>query len=333
MAADIRGQFETLQASADFIGNGAIEINKYEAEIVDMVRRSGPFRERMDAVPATGHPHRYFEQTAIATGQFSDPRTIASTPSGPTRVERSAMIKAITARTQLSLFDIDVTRQQGNFASLEAKDIQDIINATLLTAAPAFWAGTDTSLSTPTTIQYMGLLAQITQQFVISPGASIVDGLKTAVANMVANTTFNPRPTAIWLNPILGDLIDKEAKAGQITLADVTVTVGVVVKGIQTQAGVLPLIPDPFMPITAAATAAYGFAAPPAGIRSHYAVILTEKMVERPFIHGGDGNPNPRLFQLGLVANLQADYIAVNFDTVIAKGPSYNHAVVQVQRP
>jgi hypothetical protein len=323
--------FTSLKAAADFLGNGAIEINKYESEIVDIVRRTSVALQRFDSRPATGHPHRYFEETAIGTATFTDPRNISPTPTSPTRVERAVMIKALTAQSNFSLFDVDVTRQQGQFASVEAKDIEDIINAIVLSQATAIWAGTDTSLTAPTTTQYVGLLTQITTQASVAPGASIIDALKAKVAQMVANVTYNVRPTAIYINPVLGDYLDREAKAQKIDLDKVEVTGGVQVKSIMTQAGPLPLIPDPFLqPWTGSS---YGFSSPPSGNQTYPAVILTEKMVEMPYVHGGDGNPNPRLFQLGLLSGLQGQYVGVKFDAIVAKAGAYAHAVVGVQRP
>jgi len=324
---------DPVSAAADFLGNGAIEVNKYEDEIFDLVRRLSPFLLRVDRKPATGHPHRYFEETAIGVGGFTDPRNITPNPTGPTRVERPAMIKALTAQTNLSLFDVDVTRQQGQFAAVEAKDIADITNAIITTAAAAVWAGTDTSLSLPTTIQYVGLLNQITTQSVVAPGASIIDGIKSQVAELVAQVGFVVRPSAIWVNPVLGDYIDREAKASQVTFDKVEIVGGVQVSSIQTQAGMLPIISDPYIPTTAASTAAFGFSATPANFKGYYAVILMEPAVEMPVIHGGDGNLMPRLFQLGLLAGLQGQYVGVLFDCIIAKGAAYAHAVVQVQRP
>lgn len=330
-------QFLELAAAADFLGNGAIEVNKYESEILDVLRRTSPTLDRWQSlgvnIPATGHPHRYFEQTAIAVASFTDPRTIAPSATSPTRVERSAMIKALTAQSNFSLFDVDVTRMQGQFATLEAKDIQDITSSVIVAEANAVWAGTDTSLTTPTTTQYMGLLRQITQQATVASGASIIDGLKAQVALMVASASFVVRPTAIYLNPILSDLIDREAKAAAITLSTVQLAVGVTVNALNTQAGVLPLIPDPFIPTEATAGTTYGFAAPGGGNKGYYAVIVSESGLEMPTVHGGDGNMAPRLFQLGLLSGLQAQYVAVHFNAVIAKGPSYLHSVVQVVRP
>lgn len=321
----------SLMASADYLGNGAIETNRYETEIADIVRRDSIFLQRVDRVPATGHPHRYFDQTAIATGGFTDPRNISPSATGPTRTERPAMIKAITAQTNFGLFDVDVTRMQGQFAYVEGKDIEDITSGILVCEGAAVWNGTDTSLSTPTTTQYVGLLTQITNQATIGLGASIIDGLKAKVAAMLANTTQNVRPSAIYANPMLLDLIDREAKAQHIDLKTAEVVAGVTVKYISTQAGDLPLIPDPFIPATT--DTSYGFSSPGSGNSNYFAVIVTEKMIEMPHVHGGDGNLNPRIFQLGLLAGLQGQYVGVHFNCVIAKLASYAHAVVAVVRP
>lgn len=324
-------QFMEIKAAADFLGNGAVEVNRYESEIYDIVRRGSITLQRLPSVPASGAPHRYFEQTAVAQAQFTDPRNIAPTASGPNRVERSAVIKAIIGQTNLSLFDVDVTRQQGQFAYVEAKDIEDIVNGIELARASSIWGGTDTSLTTPTTNQYMGLLAQVSQQFTVAPGASIIDGIKAAVAQMVANQTYKVMPSCIYVNPLLGDYIDREAKATEVTLGTMHVGIGLVVSTINTQAGALPIVPDPFLPFSSGSQ--FGFGAPPTGNRNYFVAILSEDAVEMPYVHGGDGNPNPRIFQLGLLGGLQGQYVGIKFDCVIAKGASYAHAVVAVQRP
>jgi hypothetical protein len=325
----MHAQFMDLKAAADFTGPGAIEVPLYEKEITDIIRRTSVAMGRLPQVPATGHPHRYFEQTAIAAAAFGDPRALAPTATGSTRAERSVLIKAIANQTNFSLFDVQVTKQQGQFSDLEAKDIADISSSVVVASATAIWAGTDTSLTTATTLQYVGLLTQITQQATIALGASIIDGIKAEVAAMVANVTYTVRPTAIYLNPILADLIDREAKASSITLNTTEVIGGVKVKSLMTQAGELPLIPEPYIPATT--DTSYGFASPGAN-KNYFAVIVSEDMVERPFVSAG-GNPNPQIFQLGLINDLAAKHAAVMFDAVVAKGPSYAHATVAVVRP
>ena len=326
---------DRMEAAADFLGNGAIEINRYESEIFDIIRRSSVFLQRVNRKPAMGHPHRYFEQTAIAAAAFTDPRNITPVATGPSRIERSAPVKAIVNQTNLSLFDVEVTKQQGQFAQVEAKDIADILNSVVVTSAGAVWTGTDTSLTVPTTTQYVSALTQITTTGQVVAGASIVDGLKSQVAAMVANVTYVIRPTAIYIDTILGDYLDREAKAAQITFDKVEVTAGVVVRTIQTQAGPIPLVVDPFLSaaITAAGTSAYGFSAVPVGVKGYYAVIVTESDIEMAVISGGDGNLQPRLFQLGLLAGLQGQYVGIVFDNLIVKGATYAHRLVQVLRP
>jgi hypothetical protein len=329
-------QMMSLQAAADYLGTGAIEVNEYEPVISDIVRRRSVALQRFKQVAATGQPHRYFEQTAIATAQFSTTggqgsSAISPTASGPTRLERSAFIKAVVNQSNIALFDKMVTQQQKKFAEVIARDIEDIVSGVNVTRAQAVWNGNDTSLSTPTTVQYMGLLSQITTQFTIVPGQSIIDGLKAAVASLFANETYVVQPTAIYVNPILGDYIDREARAGQITLEETEVVSGVKVKALSTQAGILPLIGDQFL--QAATGAAYGFAAPPSGNKNYFAAILTENQVEMPYVSGETDNPNPLLFQLGLTGNLSGQFVAVMFDAIIAKLFGYAHGVVAVQRP
>jgi len=320
-----------LSAAADYLGNGAIETPDFEAEITDVVRRGTYSLQRIPSLPATGHPHRYFEQTAIATATSVDPRNIAATPSGPTRSERPAFIKAIVAQTNFGLFDREVTEQQGRFASVVAKDVNDILVSIQKRSAQMLWTGNDTSMSVPTTVEYMGALNQITSQATIAVGASIIDGIKTQVALMIADPLFDVVPTALYMSAPLADLIDQEAKAQSLNLKEVEVVAGVKVSGISTQAGVLPIISDPYIPKDG--TGQFGFAAPGVGNSNYFCVILTESMVERPVISGAAHNPNPRLFQLGLIGNLSGQFIGLKFDTVIFKGPSYAHKVVAVVRP
>ncbi len=78
----MKAQFVNLQAAADYMGPGAIEVDRYQTEITDIVRRRGPFGQRIKQVPATGHPSRFFEETAIPS------------PDGRQRLRRSAQHRA-----------------------------------------------------------------------------------------------------------------------------------------------------------------------------------------------------------------------------------------------
>lgn len=309
--------FITLHGAADFLGPGSIEVNKYQKEIADIVRRRGVFGQRIRETPATGHPSRYFEQTAIATGAFQDPRNLVPTPTAPTRVERSLPLKAVVAQINYSQFDLEVTEQQKQFGYLEAKDLEDGISGTMLAHDKALWAGNDTSLTAPTTVQYMGVLSQITNTATILAGASIIDGLKAQVAAMVTNKTYAVKPTAIYVNPMLGDFIDREAKNLQVYFDKIEVVAGVFVNGLRTQAGVIPLIPD------------WSLFSTPSGTSTSYpAVIVMEEWIEYHWLT----NRLPRVFQLGLLGNLALQKVIVKYGAPVAKGASYAHANVSIIR-
>src|SRR5271165_2886189 len=211
----MKAQFVNLQAAADYMGPGAIEIDRYQTEILDICRRRAPFGQRIKQVPATGHPSRFFEETAIpsptAAQAFVDPRNIVPTLVSPTRAERSVPLKCLVSQINYNLFDIEVGSQQSQFAYLQAKDLADSVEGLMRTHDVNLWQGNDTSLTNPTTQQYYGAGQQINDGgnvLTITTSQSIVDGLKSTVAQMVANSSFEVRPTAIYANPVLLDLID-----------------------------------------------------------------------------------------------------------------------------
>jgi hypothetical protein len=335
-------RFFDLQGAADFLGPGAIETPRFESEIVDMVRRRGVLGQRIAKVPATGQPSRYFEQSRIVSGEFQDVRGLTFNPGNdPTRRERAITLKAIQGSINFGIFDVEVTRQQGQFSMLVAKDIADTVEGVLRTGDKALWNGTDTDLVIPTTMEYVGGLTQINRTATIASTASIIDGLKAEVASMVGDTTFDVRPTAIYVSPILGDLIDQEERLNHRQIPQTAlnnVSGGLMVNAITTQAGLLPLIPDWSLP-----DGTSGGSATESGKTDYRAVILTERMVEFHYLT----TPDPRVFVLGLEGNLATRYAVVMFGAPVYKGKAnaaqaqnvtetglttYAHSVVTVVR-
>ncbi len=319
--------FADIHAAADYIGPGAIEVPMYQTEILDLCRRSSIFSQRIKQVPATGHPSRYFEQTGIptpaASAGFVDPRNIVAPVVAPTRVERSVPLKALVAQVNYNLFDMELGKQQSQFAYLQAKDLTDTIAGILHTHSIALWNGTDTSLNTPTTMQYFGVQGQIVaggNTTTIATTASIVDGLKSTVAQMVSNSGYGVRPTAIYANPVLLDLIDREMKTEyNVVLNTQDITGGFRVKALSTQAGDLPLIPDWSLSYTG--TPGSGNAVLPA-------YIVTEDLIEYHWL----GDANPRVFQLGMPGSLASQHVVVKFGAPVVKGANYAHYQVLVDR-
>jgi len=318
-------QFVNLHAAADYIGPGAIEVERYQSEIFDICQRRSAFGQRIKNVPATGHPSRFFEETAIpaptAANGFMDPRNIAATLVSPTRVELSVPLKALISQINYNLFDIEVGNQQEQFAFLQAKDLADSVTGLMRTHDVALWNGNDTSLSTPTTFQYCGVMTQIGAAAATVPTTeSIVDGLKSQIASMVSNSNYEVRPTAIYANPVLLDLIDREMKTEfNVVLSTTNIEGGLTVKTLSTQAGNLPLIPDWAVPYTG--TPGSGSAVLPA-------YIVTEDLIEYHWLT----DANPRVFQLGLTGTLARQLMVVKFGAVVVKGAGFAHALVNVTR-
>lgn len=323
----MNAKFTDINATADYIGPGAIEVPLYQSEILDLVQRRGIFGRRIKQVPATGHPSRYFEETAIpsptaATG-FVDPRNIVAPIVSPTRVERSVPLKALVSQINYNLFDIELGQQQSQFAYLQAKDLADTVDGVLRTHDVALWNGSDTSLSSPTTAQYFGAAGQIVaggNTVSIGASESIVDGFKSTIAQMVANSNYGVRPTAIYANPVLLDLIDREMKAEfNVVLNTKEIAAGLSVKTLSTQAGDIPLIPEWTLSYTG--TPGSGSAVLPA-------YIVTEDLIEYHWL----SDPNPRIFQLGVPGSLASQYVVVKFGGVVVKGANYAHYQVLVDR-
>jgi hypothetical protein len=323
----MNAKFTEIHAAADYLGPGAVEVPMYHSEITDIVRRRGVFGQRIKQVPATGHPSRYFEETGIpspaASSGFVDPRNIVAPVVSPTRIERSVPLKALVAQINYNLFDIELGQQQSQFAYLQAKDLADTVDGVLRTHDVALWNGTDTSLSSPTTTQYFGAGAQIAgggNTVTIGTSQSIVDGFKSTIAQMVANSSFGVRPTAIYANPVLLDLIDREMKAEfNVVLNTKEISAGVSVKMLSTQAGDIPLIPEWTLSYTGT---------PGSGTAVLPAYIVTEDMIEYHWL----SDPNPRIFQLGVPGSLASQYVVVKFGGVVVKGANYAHYQVLVDR-
>ena len=232
-------------------------------------------------------------------------------------------LKALVSQINYNLFDLEVGAQQSQFAFLQAKDLADAVEGLMRTHDVALWNGNDTSLGTPTTAQYFGAIGQIEaggNTHTVATTDSIVDGIKGVVAGMVANSSFEVRPTAIYANPVLLDLIDREMKtAFNVVLSTTEVAGGLRVKTLSTQAGDLPLIPEWALGYTGT---------PGSGTAVLPCYIVTEDLIEYHWLT----DANPRVFQLGLPGSLASQMVVVKFGGVVVKGASYAHYEVKVDR-
>jgi hypothetical protein len=319
-------EFVTMAAATQFQGPGAIITDDFQKEITDVLRRTSVLDGRLNYVPATGDISTYYEQNTVKGGEFVDPRNPSAASTSNQRTPHGVKIKALTNQVNFGHYDITLGQQQNNFPELKAKDLNDMINGIGLAHGKALWRGTDTGLTIPTTLQYVGLANQITNTFTVGPTASIVSGIRAKVAAMVASELYELMPTAIYIHPIAHHYLEEEERTAannetQISNMKKTTVAGLEVLAIMTAAGLLPIIPEPFITSSVNATTAsntdYGIA------------IVTEPMIEYHYV----GEKGIYLFQLGTTSSLQEQYVGIKYGAPVAKGPSYAHAYGTIERP
>lgn len=311
---------------ADINNGHSLVFPQVDPIIKDILSREHMLRDRMKSQPEELETFRWVEQTGIArNAAFADPRNIAPTATdAPTRVEKLAKLKCITSRIKYSFFDKKLT-SNGSFGYVIEKDMRDAIEDCLAVSNTAIYNGTDTSYGTPTTNQYMGLFTAITQTAELKDTTkTLYQQIKTLVAKMASKKFGEARslPTAIYMNPMTADIIDTEVdnKDNDFKLYPVQLKPGIMVTGIMTAAGVLPIIRDPEIPLTANKTDATKY--------DHKILILNEDQIVRHyFTSEGQSFGDPVVFKLGLTESLADDYVIFMADNVVCRYGGIAHCV------
>lgn len=298
-------------------GNGFVIVPVFEKEILDLTEKRGYLLRRMQTKAATGNPTQYFEkQKATSTAAFQDPHALAASKYNVNRVAKAAFVKAITNEIEFTHFDREVANQQGLYNGLTSEDIRAMVTDLLMLQDAKVWTGNDTSLSESTTNEYVGLLTQITQTSTIAEGTLIVDAIRSEVARLASQTDYDVRPSIIVVNPLTYDLIEQEeqGRANTVKNYEVELTAGIKVRGVMTCMGVLPIAPDPYLPI-----------GENTGKKVHRVAILSENLLTRFYV----GSPVPRIFGFGLQdESLNEKYMALQYDCIVAKGADYAHTIL-----
>ena len=304
-------QFMQLAGAADYIGTGSMYVPVFEQQIMDNTRKRGTLMQRVKTKQATGHPTRYFEKLAHdSKHKFIDPRAIDHTlDTQVQRVERSAMIKALVDGITFGKFDAEVTAQQGLFGDLQAQDLSEVVSDMLDAQDRNVWSGTATSLLDTEHKDYCSILTQITKTGTIAKDARLTSAICDAVAALMYNKAYSVHPTAIYMNPMDKAKLDNQEKEAKdkVKQYDIEVLPGIVIDGIMTVAGKLPIITDIYCPVGKI-------------------VITDETMLERQYVTSA----TPRMYQLGTEKDLATRYIAILFDTFIVRGASYGHMVLTI---
>lgn len=317
--SNLETKFISAANVADYNVGSYIHLPEFQPGFLDLLYRKVTILDRIQAIPATGHPTRYWEQTKIASNAgFIDPRGGGAGYTGYSkntldedrgRVERAAMLKCITSRIKFTLFDSEVVKQQGVMEQLLAKDMQDMFYDFAKLQNDKLWNGAAVDLTSTASAEYCGILKQITDNAsVIGSGVKIADGIRTHIATLASRLDYDAYPTAIYANPATVDLLEQEEQARNNYLrTTMEIKPGVKVPSIYTQIGELPIIPDPFIRVVDGSTT-----------WDHRFVMANERLIERHYLTSAA----PRVFKMSRSENLIDDYLALSFDCVIVKGAS-----------
>lgn len=310
-------KFLTAANVADYNVSHYIHLPEFQPGFLDLLYRKVTILNRIQTVPATGHPTRYWEQTKLPSNAgFINPRGGGTGYTGYSkdtldedygRVEKSAMLRCLVSRIKFTMFDAEVVRQQGVMEQLLAKNMQDMMYDFAKVQNDKLWNGASTDLNDTTTPEYCGILKQITDNAnVVASDVKIADAIRTHIANLASRLDYDVYPTAIYANPASIDLLEQEEQARNNYLrTTIEIMPGVRVPSIYTQIGELPIIPDPFVRVVDGGTTL-----------DHRFVLVNENLIERHYLT----TPAPRVFKMSQNENLIDDYIAFLWDTVIVKG-------------
>jgi len=327
---DLNVLFQASSDAIDYQGPGALLTPKYQQEILDITRKRGVLGKRINYVPATGQPSRYVELQPVTGGQYADPRNMTGvTPTVPQYTGHALWIRAITVRINYSLFDIEANKQFGNWKNLQARHLMEMMEAVLKTEDKAWWIGKN-NVSGSNTYENPYVIDGIITQLTTAGAVDNVDqdtlihrAIKTTVAEIMAQENYDVVPTAVYMNPLVLDMLENEQEdAGNfrriLSETETEIVPGVKVRSIQTAAGSLPVITDPLLEAKDGAN----------GTKDYPVVILTEPLVEYHWI----GSPNLQLFLLGREEGLASNYQACKFGGLIVKGAAVAHKLLWVNR-
>lgn len=302
----------------------------FEDTIYDYLLRRLSVFNIIPSYEANGPAHMWVEQSKIPDNtQFSNPRnlTYKTIDDDYGRLPTSAIIKCITSKLSIPYFDTLAARQQGEMPDFVTKDLNDwlfmfdkFINTKII-------YGNDTSLSTPTTLEYMGIFNQITNRPVRAKDstATLTDVIETEVANMdsdTLNTSISDANLVLVMNTRTTDLWVKEERVRNGNFRPYTneFKPGFKVPSVVTSRGEIPIITENYLNVVNNTTN---------DSTDHSVLLIDRSKIERRYI----GSANPSVFPWNMGNDqLSDDKLAVLFDTLIVRNGAKSHFNLTYQK-
>jgi hypothetical protein len=298
------------------LANGAILVDDYDSIVFDDLRRNFPAWDFIDKRPAPGDFTNGFDESAMGTAAFIAKRTLTFSGSSPSRAARTPKeIKAITRDLEFGLYDRSVYKQQGmRFGDLTAKDVSDITNSIMKIWNDAFYHGN----ATGSPLEFDGLKSLLAGPEV-GATTSVVKTIQEKVVSMMNSVTKDVRPTHVLVNARVRQIIVQEYRLAGAQNPEYVSSRGEKFAAIDTAAGDLPLVVDPFNSVVAGT----------ANVYPTY-IVSADKMSWQYIEPLGQGGPEPKIFEIVLNNAINQQFKGVMFGALEMLGAAANHARLNI---
>jgi len=304
-------------------GEGFLVHDLYDPNLYDNLRRKFPMWDYVRKEAALSDYTSGFLQTAIGAARPVDKNTLTFVPTTANRSAHTPQeIKAITTDRNFGMYKRSLYNQQGNlYGDLTQKDVNDMTVAMLAEWNRQFYDGD----ATGSPLEFNGLKKLLLVGPTIGAGVSIVRTLQAKVVTMMNSTTKLAMPTAILANPIVAYYISQEQQKMKIGpdwvgAPSTTYIQGRPAPALDTAAGLLPIISDPFNGGIAGTNTVY-----PTYIYSND--LMAWEYVE-PL---GQNGPQPKVFEFPMTTILETPYKGIMFGALDGDGFTDNFARINFE--
>jgi hypothetical protein len=305
-------------------------VSDYEKVLYDYRLREFPIIVNLNSIRATGYPHSFNEQTKIPSNTAAiNPKLGIGTTTADYGINvtdtdygrdnwKNLFVKCYSNRIQYDFFTRKWEEEYGSFEDLVAKDYNDMIVDFTKVTHNHFWNGNASAIDDTTSLQYCGILNQITDVSAIASGTKIADALNTKMAKLQLRLDYSGFPDVLCMNSATYDLLIKQEMTREHYIENITTDIvpGWEVPAIHTQAGKLPILITPFInavPDNAATPTKY----------THKIVALKQNLIDRVWMFN-DGaqffefaDPNMPLGNTRLLT----DKAMMSFENYVLRAP------------
>jgi hypothetical protein len=280
-------------AAPDFINTNeghVLSISDYEKMLYDYRLRDFPIQVNMNSVEAMGYPHNFNEQNKIPSNTVAMNPKYGNGSAGTPDYSKTAtdtdygrdnwkkvFVKLYGNSIQYDWFARKYEERYGSFEDLVVKDYNDMIVDFNRVTADAFFNGTSTSVENDETVslQYCGILKQITDITSITAGSNLFDAINTKFTQQMARLDYSAEPDVIVMHPSTYDILVKQERDRTINLNSITseIVPGWKVPALNTYVKTFPIMLSKFVRPVADAVTPTKY--------THKILMLNQSMIDR----------------------------------------------------